>query len=303
MAPNAIDLTTLVAVKQRATVGVQPNGTIFPTQDDNEIQAAITAFSAWLLDYTGQGSLNSTAVYTDVYDGNGNTKLFLRSYPIVNLTSVTIDGVSVPITTGQAFNSWGAFIDQSAKSIGVRGGIGANASYPYQIYTQYGGIGRCGPTFNIGRANIVVEYTAGFTPLTIENELDTVNANTITLQSAPWVADGGLKYYPSFTPLTVVNASPTVGEYAVSDGLYVFNTGDNTNVVAVNYEVNAAPQDLEYAVRCVVAINYKRKGWQDQEMRSVAAKDSTANTRYQSWTWPPEYDKIFQHYKRMALYS
>ena len=42
--------------------------------------------------------------------------------------------------------------------------------------------------FAYGTQNIEVQYSAGFPPLTITNEVDTINAQTITLQQSPWVS-------------------------------------------------------------------------------------------------------------------
>lgn len=61
------------------------------------------------------------------------------------------------------------------------------------------------------------------------------------------------------------------------------------------------PEDLEYAVRCVVAINYKRKGWQDQASRATSTQGGSATTSYRNWKWPPEYDAIFEYYTRKAI--
>lgn len=303
MTANAIDLTQLVNVKQRAEVGVQPNGTIIATNDDNEIQAAITGFSQRLLDWTGRASLNSITSQTDTYSGQGTNRLFLRQRPIQTVQSLTVNNVNVQQSINAA--TWGYYIEDSLKSLALRGGgspIGFSSNWYAQSYGGGGGRGlfRTGLVFPFGTGNISVQYSAGYPPLTVSNEIDTVNANTITLQQAPWVADGGVLYYPSLVPLAVVNNSPTVGQYAVSNGLYVFNSGDSANAVAVTYNINSAPYDLEYAVRCVVAINYKRKGWQDQGSRTVNARETATTVSYRSWDFPKEFRDIFEHYIRRS---
>lgn len=305
MAPptNALDLTWLNAVKQKAEVGVNSTtGTISPSVDDNEIQAAITAFSQWLLKYTGQPSLNAVASASEVYDGNGNNQLFLRGWPILNLTALTINGVAIPASTG--FNSWGAFVEQSGKSIALRNGPTGVISFPYPwAPTGVGAPGRRGPNFAYGKGNITVEYTAGYPPTPVVNEVDTIAAQTIALQQGPWASDGGVVFYPSLVPLTPVANSPAAGEYAVSNGLYVFNVADNAAQVAVTYDINRAPFDLEYAVRCAVAINYKRKGWQDQASKTVNTREAVSTVRYRDWDFAPREAAVFQSYQRKAIYA
>ena len=287
---NAIDLTTLSAVRNRIPLEATS------TSDDAEIQGAITAFSQWLLSFTGRTSLNSIETLDEIYDGKGNPVLFLRSFPIVTLIFVNMNGISLPFSSG--FGSWGVYIEQGKRSIALRGGVGNFSTFPYpQSQAMY----RKGPAFLPGLGNIEVAYTAGYPPVAVVNEIATIAAQTITLQRASWVADAGVLYYPSLVPMANVLSSPAVGEYAVSAGLYVFNVTDNTRQVAVSYDVNQAPYDLEYAVRCVVALNYKRKAWQDQASRGTTTQGASSTTRYRDWAWPPEMDKVFESYQRKAI--
>lgn len=288
---NAIDLTMLAAVKNRAEVK--------STTDDNEIAAAITGFSQWLLNRSGKSTLNSVASLDEVYDGNGNSRIFLRSSPILTLGTVTINGVAVPLSP--SWNQWGAYVEQSKKSIGLRGGIGNFSTFPYPTSLLSPWARGKGPVFIIGQGNVEIVYTAGYDPVSIVNEIDVITSQTIQLQQAVWVSDDGVKRYPSLTPMTLVASAPDPGEYAVSAGLYTFNVADEGLQVAVSYVGNQAPYDLEYAVRCVVAINYKRKGWQDQESRSTSMQGSSATTRYRNWDWPPEYESVFDYYCRQTF--
>lgn len=288
MGPNAIDLTSLAAVKNRAEV--QSNAA------DAEIQGAITAFSQWLLDFTGQASLNSVAAHDDVYDGNGNARLMLNNYPVLNVSSVTMNAAGIPAST--AANVWGYYIEQSKKSLGLRGGVGSYSTFPYPTPLTYR---ERGPVFLRGQGNIEVVYSAGYLPVLVQNDVENVTAGTIALADAPWVADAGVTYYPSLNVFAKVSSGPRVGEYAVSNGLYVFSAADEGQLVAASYQVNQAPFDLEYAVRCICALNYKRKGWQDQKSRAVSTQGGSATTAYRDWSWPPEHDKVFEYYQRKAI--
>jgi hypothetical protein len=208
-AGSTVDLTTVDAVKNRAEIASD--------SDDVEIQSAVTGFSQWLLNWSGQASLNSIATLDEIYNGNGNNRLMLRSGPIRSLIAVTQSGLAIPLSTGPL--SLGAYVGQSKRYIGIRNGGGGVLSY------RFGSSSR-GPVFQRGEGNIEVQYTAG---------------------------------YPD------------------------------------------VPSDLEYGVRCIVALNYKRKGWQDQRSRTTSAKESMATTSYQSWDFPREYWNIFLMYKREAI--
>ena len=292
--PNAIDLTWLQAVKNRAEVQND--------SDDGDIQAAITAFSQWMLTFSGVSTLNSLASLDEIYDGNGNTSLMLRSTPARSIVSVTMNGANVPIST--AWNIWGVYIGSPPVSLGIRpGGAGGGIlsptfPFPYPTRARF----HKWPCFMHGKGNIEAVYQAGYEPLSISNEVQTVTDQTITLDRGPWAGDLGVTYYPSLAPLESVANSPIAGQYAVSNGLYVFALADEGSAVAVSYTVNAAPADLEYAIRCIVAINYKRKAWQDQKSRVVSAQGGgAATTSYRDWEMPPEYWRILLSYQRKSF--
>ena len=217
-AGDNIDLTTVDAVKNRVVVT--------GSSDDAEIQAAITSFSQWLLEYTGQGTLNSIQQYDETYDGNGNNRMMLRTWPIQSLVSVTVGGAPIPILTTPSNGNWGVYVAPSQRWITMRGGVGGMSNFPYSRYMFAWGGRQRGPCFSLGIGNVEIVYNAG---------------------------------YPD------------------------------------------TPPDIEYAVRCVVALNYKRKGWQDMQSKGISnTGGSSSTTRYQDWAWPPEYDKVFEQHKRMA---
>lgn len=120
------------------------------TDDDGLIQFLITAFSQWVLNRSGQTSFNSIQTYTEVYDGNGNFRLFLNNTPVTQIVSLTIGASTVPISTSTITS--GVFIDQSGKSIAFRNSP-TYLSVP-AIISPY--------TFSRGVGNIQVIYKAGY---------------------------------------------------------------------------------------------------------------------------------------------
>jgi len=291
MTANLIDLTWLSVVKDRA--GIKGPG------QDAEIQAAITGFSKWVLSWAEVPTLNSVATLTEIYDGNGNDRLYLRGRPVLSVSSVTANGTfAYPVVNPGDLSSSGVFIEDGKRSIAIRMGTFAATTFSALGRSFYLG----GLNFPIGTGNIQVAYSCGYPPVTIFDEVNTITNQTITLQVQPWVADAGVVSYPSLSPLVKVANSPASGQYAVTvNGLYVFNVADNGLQVAVSYQVNQAPFDLETAVRNIVAINAIRKSTLDLSTRGTTSAGTNATTGYRNWAWPPEYQKVLDNYQRKSL--
>src|SRR5690349_23195383 len=166
MSANAIDLTTLAAVKSWLAAG---SG----TSDDTTIQDCITAFSAYVLRITARsnadGSIpaaspfNSVVSYNEWYDGPGGTRLMLRNWPVVTVTSVTVDTVTIPQSTAPNVPGW--VIDGSAKSLSMRGNgnagfVNGSLVVGFQNLRSFAR----GFVFSDSQPqNVNVQYTAGFT--------------------------------------------------------------------------------------------------------------------------------------------
>jgi len=285
MEPSPIDLTTLDDVKSY--------GEIASNKDDDLIQAAITAFSQFVLNKTGRETLSGVQTFTEVYDGNGSGKMMLRNSPIISISSLLIDGAPVQASSG--YGSAGYYIEQTKRSIAIRNGSAGSFSSTY-----YPGTFGLPFYFRKGAGNIQIIYLAGFAS-TATNEQDTITAQTITLQEQGWAQDLGVVFYPSLIPLAPVASNPAAGQYSVLNGLYAFNTADNGKVVAVSYlYAGGAPPDLEFAARQAVAINYKRKSYRDHASKSMSAGGGTGTTSYRDWKYPPEVAEVIQNYRRYA---
>lgn len=80
------DLTTLAAVKAYAGV--------VGSADDAVLSSLITAYSAWVRSYTNR---DFTVSDYDIWrSGRGQTLIMLPQTPVVSVTSLSIDGVSIP---------------------------------------------------------------------------------------------------------------------------------------------------------------------------------------------------------------
>jgi hypothetical protein len=127
------DLTTLANAKQ--WLGVSG------TADDALLTRLITAVSGWIVGYLNRPIL--TATYTNTSNGNGGDTLLLPNTPITAVSSVSIDGVSIPAQTGPTTS--GYTFDTSA------------------IYLN-------GYSFTQAKANVQITYTAGFATVPLEIE-------------------------------------------------------------------------------------------------------------------------------------
>jgi hypothetical protein len=76
--------------------------------------------------------------------------------------------------------------------------------------------------------------------------------------------------------------------------------GGGNVVLSYSAGFGSVPADLEYAVRCIVALNYKRKSWQGLKTRAIASGGTTGTTSYTDVPWPKEYDYLIEHYRRLA---
>ncbi len=103
------------------------------TQDSDLIQALVTAASAFIVNWTGCGF--ASAPCTDVRDGTGRETMVLANAPVTAIGSVTIDGVSIPATSG-----W------------------PQCGYGFDGTSLY----LSGYSFRLGRRNVSVGYTAGY---------------------------------------------------------------------------------------------------------------------------------------------
>lgn len=183
MPASPLDLTTVASVKQWMP-GVQAPDNL---STDAVLQSAITAASLDMLRRTGRGPrnwqvatqspYNQVVTYTETYDGTGTPRLFLRNFPIMSVTSLSVFGTTVTASTSQA--SPGFVIDGTARSIALISPFSGSGGWAGSYY----GTGRW-PAFGlgvlarfpIGVQNITVTYTAGFNAQIITNELQTVPA-------------------------------------------------------------------------------------------------------------------------------
>lgn len=169
MAANAIDLTTLAAVKSWLSLDTNAS--------DQIVQDCITAASLYWLHATGLGPqdltipasspLNSIVSYSEVYDGSGSNRLFLRNRPIVTVSSLSVGAIAIQSSSG--VNVPGYVIDGTRKSITLRGGFGPPVSGQL-LRVGFANLRGCDRGFGNDVQSVAVAYTAGYsaTPFDVE---------------------------------------------------------------------------------------------------------------------------------------
>lgn len=136
-----VDLCTLAEVKAWANVTTAGN--------DAMLTSLIANVSAFIRQYCSRDF--DAATYTETRNGTGSTKLFLKNSPVTGVTSLTVDGYTIPLAASPTGN--GYLFD--ANTIYLIGGrltgspVGAGGSVP-GIFTR-------------SAQNVRVVYTAGYT--------------------------------------------------------------------------------------------------------------------------------------------
>lgn len=238
------DLTSLVNVKAWLS---PPLAT---TADDGLLARLITAASRMILGYLQRPTLLAQS-YNEIYDGNGNTVMTLRQWPVTSIAALSVDGTAImpssPVPTGNGYllEPWD----------------GLSAGKPQTLAL-------IGYAFNPNRQNVAVTYTAGYL---VPGEIQTIPAlapyTLTTLRS--WAADNGVSYVNGVA-LTSVVANPAQGQYSVIAGTYSFNTADTGRAVTIAYSY--LPGDIEQACIELVALRYKERDRIGQISKSLSGE-------------------------------
>lgn len=131
---NPGDLVTLQQAMPWLGQTVDPNGII---------AGLISAVSTQIQNFIGYQVAETT--YTRTFNGKGGSKLLLPDRPVITVTALTIDLVSIPLAVPPA----SGFLND-AKFVYLYGG-------PSPSHFN------CWNSFNRGSQNVTVTYTAGYT--------------------------------------------------------------------------------------------------------------------------------------------
>jgi hypothetical protein len=232
------------------------------TSDDSLLARLITDVSGAIASYLGRPALMPRA-YVERIDGNGKTRLYLRHYPVLQMTSLTIDNFAVPArvlpVTGTAHG----------KGYLLEPWDGLPPGRPQALDVFHA-------AFHNGRQNVTIAYNAGYA---VEGESATVPAApgpyTVTALApfGPWASDAGVVYSSgadSGTALTPVGGTPSAGQYNVTSGAYSFAAADAGAAVSISY--GFIPAAINNACIEWVAERYRYRTRIGQSAQSVSGQ-------------------------------
>lgn len=256
-----MDLTDLATIKKYLNLTT--------TSSDAVLAFLVSSQSQVFYDEIGRPTLEAANV-TEVRDGQGSDFMQLLTYPVNSFSSLQIDSTLVP-----ASNAW-------------------NTS-GYQ-FDALGKVSLIGYRFCLGRKNVVATYNAGYVPVPVTNELQTIPAGTLTIFAAQsnWRADVSVNFFIGGAALTPVVGAPAAGQYFVQNGVYLFNVADVGKQVLLNYNRAGIPMDVVQAVNEMAAMRYRQRDRIDTDSVSIGGTVTT----YSKDDYPKDVWRVIKKYKR-----
>jgi hypothetical protein len=271
---SSFDLTTLAAVK--AWLGLPSN----PGPNDPALASLITAVSRAIYAHLSRPAL-TPQTYTETIDLE-TQRVILRQWPVLTVNWATWRGVSIPA-------SQGANLDAS-HGYALQPGDVAPPGRP-QALDLFGGY------YRPGRQSLVVSYNAGYA---VTGEIQTVSSSPFQITAVqpygPWATNVSVSYAGTGAALAQVAAAPSVGQYAVSGGVYTFASGDAGANVMLSY--GFVPQDIAQAALELAATRFRAADHIGVTSKSIGGQETIS---YDSSAIPESTRALLQPYKRVAV--
>ncbi|HVP99168.1 MAG TPA: hypothetical protein VMS87_07950 [Roseiarcus sp.] len=269
------DLTTLAALK--SWLGL-PSGS---GPNDGTLSALITVASRSIYAALSRPALLPQS-YSEVLDLE-TQRVHLRHWPVLRVMSLTWRGLTVPPDTN-------ADLDGSLGYV-LQPGDAAPPGRP-QALDLFGEL------YRPGRQSLAVIYTAGYA---VQNEAQTVPASSPYQVNAlapygAWASDLGVAYASNGTALTAVGASPGVGQYAVTGGVYAFSAADAGQALSLSYAY--VPQDVAQAALELAATRFRAAERIGLNSKSIGGQETIS---YDASAVPAPILAMLQPYKRVAV--
>jgi hypothetical protein len=237
------------------------------SSDDTLIARLITDVSGAITAYLGRPSLTPRP-FAERLDGNGKARIYLRHYPVLQMTSLVIDNVAVPAVLPPAAGA------PYGKGYLLERWDGLPPGRPQALDLFHA-------LFRTGRQNIDVGYNAGYA---VQSEAGTVPAApgpfTVTAAApfGPWASDAGVAYNNGIA-LVPVAGSPGAGQYNVAGGDYTFAAADTGAGLLISYGFipaainNACIEWVAERYRYRTRIGQSAQTVQGQQTASYSLKD------------------------------
>jgi hypothetical protein len=243
------DLVSLAQLK--AHLGLQSSG------EDILLASLIGQISRAICSYINRPFIWPRDV-VDTFDGNGRPKIQLRCWPVISVSSVSIDGQTVPQSLTPLSQGWtlepGDVEPPGAmQKVMLRGGV-----------------------FSRGWQNVIVAYRAGYQ---ISNEVCVAPASAPFLVKAAqpygaYVCDAGVNF-ASGQALMRVSVNPAQGQYALDGvGGYFFSAADAGQRLMLNY--GYVPSDLAGCALEWAADRYRYRERIGMTSKSLGGQETAA---------------------------
>ncbi len=236
--------------------------------DDALLARLITDVSGAIAAYLGRPSLIPHA-FAERLDGDGKTRLYLRHYPVLAITSLVIGHQAIaPVATpaaGDASYANGYLLEPWD-------GLPPGRLQALDVF---------GTCFDKGRQNVAVSYRAGYAAI---GEAATVPAApgpyivAAAMPLGPWASDNGVAYADG-DALSAVSGNPAAGQYAVAGGIYSFAAADAGANIVLSYGFipaavnNACIEWVAERYRYRTRIGQSAQTVQGQQTASYSLKD------------------------------
>lgn len=243
-------LTTLENVKQ--WLGFEPSN----TESDALLNRLIRVAGSFVLSYLNRDGFDLTT-YSEVYDGHGNSWIMLRHGPVYAVHAVSFSGTPIPQASGNGIDS------------PHTNGWVLEPGYSVQGAQRLNFYGFRTPRL---RSSVYVQYSAGYVLKDEEHTVPDVSFQVSTIEL--WLENVSVSYADSGNFLTRVSGAPNIGEYSVSDGVYVFNPADVGSKVLVTYSY--APSDVVQAVTEIVGERYRYMDRIGQTSKSLGGQETVS---------------------------
>lgn len=267
----ASDLAVLQDVKDWLSAGGKDIG----TSEDQLLSSLVTRVSGMMYSYMSRQVIIPQQV-TERYDGLGSSRILLRNWPALSVSSLVVDG---------SLRTAGTYPTETSSS--------PSAGWPPSGYLlspwdglvpgkpqSLDGYGSC--LFPPGRQNVQVTYLCGYR---VANEPATVASNAVQVMApwGPWASDGGVVYADTGAALVAVAGSPGQGEYVaptragsseLSPATYQFSAADAGVAVLITY--GFVPAAVWGACVEWVAERYRYRQRIGQRSQTVAGQQTAA---------------------------
>jgi hypothetical protein len=231
------------------------------TDDDVLLAGLIKQISRAILNVLDR-PLIVPSTYTEVRDGGNNVSIMLRQWPVIGVSSLIVDGVTIPPSpplVAGASAQIGFVLDPS--DIAPPGAMQRLSLRRF--------------VFRYGLQNVTISYNAGYQIANESVVIPSTPPYSISAQApyGAWASNVSA-YYSNGIALNTVTGNPAAGQYMVVDGIYNFAQADAGTTVLVTY--GYVPADLASCCMDWVAERYAYRSRIGQHSKSLGGQETMA---------------------------